>query len=108
MTQDELEIQGKLQVKIGRTLLRAKLIMAGNVLLVAWLVSIVLATIWYLAYVQAGPSFLTTMVAQQFGLTAQQFQKLNGIGITIWKMVAGLLLLCPGIGLRVCGGAMKP
>jgi len=104
----ELEIEAKLQVKIERTLLRTKLIMLGNALLVAWLVSVVLATIWYLAYVRTGSSSLNTMVAQQFGLTALQFQKLNGIGITIWKMVAGLLLLCPGIGLRVCGEAMKP
>lgn len=107
-TREELEIQGKLQVKIGRTLLRAQLIMIGNVLLVAWVMSAALAAIWYFAYVHAGPSALNAMVSQSMGMTAEQFQKFNGIGVGLWKMAAGILLLCPGIGFRLCGEAMKP
>lgn len=103
-----LERQGKLQVKIERTVLRHKLIMIGNVLLVAWLFSVILVTIWYLVYVQASPSALTTIIAQAFGMPLQQFQQFNAIGIGLWKMAAGLLLLCPGLGLRICGTAMKP
>jgi hypothetical protein len=103
----ELEIQAKLEIRIGKALLRAKLIMIGNGLMVAWLASVVLATIWYLAYGHAGAS-LSAMVAPMMGMSVEEFMKLNGIGIGLWKMAAGILLLCPGIGFRVCGEAMKP
>lgn len=107
-TLEELETQGKLQVKIGRTLLRAKLIMIGNVLLVAWLMAVVLLYVWYAVYLWVGPAWVATAVISPLGLTVEQFQRLNIVAMTAWKLAAALLLLCPGLGFRLCGRAMKP
>jgi len=73
----ELEIEAKLQVRIGKALLRAKLITIGNALMMAWLVSAVLATIWYLAYGHAGAS-LSAMVAPLMGMSVEEYVKITG------------------------------
>lgn len=104
----ELELQAKLQVKVGRTLLRAKLIMLGNALLVAWLASLVLLLVWWGVYVGGGSDWIVKLVGTQFGLDTAAFTKLNLYAMALWKMAAYLLLLCPGLGLRACGEVMKP
>ncbi|MHB8996052.1 MAG: hypothetical protein ACYC63_12470 [Armatimonadota bacterium] len=103
----EMEIQAKLQVRIGKALLRTKLIMIGNGLLVAWAASLVLLLIWYFAYMYVGTSYMERMVCAPFGLTVLQLHKLNIMAMTVWKLASYLLLLCPGIGFRVAGEAMK-
>jgi hypothetical protein len=102
----ELETQAKLQVRIGKAVFRTKLIMIGNGLLIAWVVSLVLLLIWYGVY-RSGSGYMEQLVCQPFGVTVLQLQKLNLIGITAWKITSYLLLLCPGIGFRVAGEAMK-
>lgn len=108
MDRTELEVQGRLQVRIAKTVMRTKFIMLGNALLVAWLASVVLVTIWYLAYSFGSPGFFSAIGAQPFGMSLAEFQKLNLVGIMVWKLAAHLLLLCPGLGFRICGAAMKP
>lgn len=103
----ELEVQGKLQVKIGRALLRHKLIMLGNVLLVAWLFATILMAIWFLAYAVAGETLVQVWGADLMGLTVPEFTALNASAMIAFKLAAALLLLCPGLALRLCGGAME-
>jgi hypothetical protein len=103
----ELETQAKLQVRVGKAIFRTKLIMIGNGLLVAWVAAMVLLFIWYGVYTYAGTGFMERLVCAPFGLTVLQLQKLNIVGMTAWKLVSHLLLLCPGIGFRVAGEAMK-
>ena len=103
----ETEIQARLQVRIGKAILRTKVIKIGNGLLVAWAASLVLLLIWYGVYMLGGLGYMEQMVCQPFGLTVLQLQKLNLIAMTGWKLSSYLLLLCPGIGLRVAGEAMK-
>ena len=104
----ELEIEAKLQVKIERTLLRTKLIMTGNVLLTAWLFAVLILLLWYAVYSCVSTDTMLRLGATPFGVGLPQFQKLNLIAMTGWKLAAYLLLLCPGLACRVCGGAMKP
>jgi hypothetical protein len=104
----DLEIQGKLQVKVARTILRDKLVMGGNVLLVAYLFSLVLLSIWYVAYLRIGPDQLLSLGVVPPGLTVEQYQHLSVAGLALWKVSGALLLLCPGLALRVCGAAMRP
>lgn len=108
MDLSELETEAKLKVKIGRTLLRAKLIMTGNVLLTACLFAYLLLCLWYVVYLYSGPGLLLRVGGTPFGVDLLWFQKLNLIAMTAWKLAAYLLLLCPGLACRVCGGAMKP
>lgn len=103
----ELEIEAKLQVKIERTLLRAKLIMTGNVLLTAWFLAFLLLCLWYVVYSCCSPDFMLKLAALPFGVDLLWFQKLNLVAMTGWKLAAYLLLLCPGLACRICGGAMK-
>jgi hypothetical protein len=105
---DALEARAKLQLKVHRTLLKHQLMMAGNALLVAFLFAALLMGLWI---VMLSSGYLRTMLpwgSALFGLPPEELLRLNVIGFVALRFGVVLLLLCPGLGLRICGSAMKP
>lgn len=104
---EALETRAKLQVKVHRTILRHQLIMVGNALLVAFLFAALLMLLWS-ALIYAG--FGTPLLAgtgELFQTSARRMLQLGLVGMTAFKLGAVLFLLCPGLGFRLCGSAMK-
>jgi len=105
---EALEKQAKLEVKIRRTILRQQLIMLGNALLVSYLFAVLLMCIYFVA-IQAGAKALM----EEWGRllwgaeVAKQIPWLSLVAYTAFKMGAALFLLCPGLGLRICGAIMR-
>lgn len=102
-----VEAKAKLQVKVARTVLRHKLIMIGNILLVSYLVALALLVVWFIAYYATGTG-MANYAAGMLNISLPMFISLNAIAYTATKLVAALLFLCPGIAFKVCGEAMKP
>lgn len=101
-----LELKAKMQVKVYRTLLRHKLIMCGNALLVGYLFAVLVVVLWTAALVLAGDSYMS-WAADLMKVPPERLEWLSAIGMTGFKLGAALFLLCPGLGLRICGGLMK-
>ncbi len=103
-----LELKARLQVKVHRTLLRHKLIMLGNSLLVAALFAWLLMLIWTaMMYLGVRDTWLPWAVSL-LGVSTDALWRLSVVGMTGFKLAAILFLLCPGLGFRICGSAMKP
>jgi hypothetical protein len=58
-------------------------------------------------YLGAGNTMLP-WAASIFGISARRLLQLSTVGMVGFKLAALLLLLCPGLGFRICGAAMKP
>jgi len=104
---EALETRAKLQVKVHRTILRHQLIMIGNALLVAFLFAALVLLVWtVMMYLGAGNTMLPC-AASVLAVPAHRLVQLSVAGIVAFKLAAILLLLCPGLGFRICGSAMK-
>lgn len=105
---EALEARAKLQVKVHRTLLRHQLIMWGNALLVAYLFAVLLPATWFMALSLGGRQLISEWSAPLIGVPAERMLWLSAVMYGGLKVAAFLLLLCPGLGLRITGSAMKP
>lgn len=107
MDREELELLGKLQVKAGRTVLRHSLIMAGNALLLGFVFAAVVVTAWFVVW-QTGGAWFRSFACGLLGLEPAGLGRLMLAAIGLAKIEAIVLLLCPGLALRICGAALKP
>ncbi|MEN6644275.1 MAG: hypothetical protein ABFE08_17690 [Armatimonadia bacterium] len=104
---DVAEAKARLQVKVARTVMRHKLIMIGNILLVSYLVAVVVLLIWYIAYFVFGQG-MATWAAGLMYLSVPAFVSLNATAYVWTKIAATVLFLCPGVAFKICGETMKP
>lgn len=100
--------QARLQVKVERTVLRHRLIMMGNVLLVAFLFAALLMLIWIIVLAAGAASTMLPWASGIFSVPADVLLRLNVVGFIAFRFGAVLFLLCPGLAFRICGGAMQP
>lgn len=101
-----LELKAKMQVRVYRTLMRHKLIMTGNALLVGYLFAVLLVALWTAALMLFGDSYMPWS-ADLVKVPPERLMWLSAMGMAGFKLGAALFLLCPGLGLRICGGLMK-
>lgn len=112
-TQDQsleaLETRARLEVKVRRTLLRHQFIMIGNALLTAFLFAVLVLLIWTAMLAFGGTSAgMMAVAAPVMGISVEQMMWLGAVLLVTFKIAAILLLLCPGLGFRICGSAMRP
>lgn len=106
---DALETRAKLQVRIQRTILRHQLIMIGNALIVAYLFALLVLLIWFGLWSIGGTGIgLVGRVAPVMGITPDALRSIGAMLYGVFKIASILLLLCPGLGFRICGAAMRP
>lgn len=104
---DVATAKAKLEVKVALTVMRHKLIMMGNILLVSYLVAVVLLLVWYTVYFHYGQC-TTPWAASLMHMPVPAFEALSATALVWTKIAAILLFLCPGLAFRICGAAMKP
>jgi hypothetical protein len=104
---ETMEAEAKLQLRVARAVLKQRLEMCGNVLLVAWLLAMGMLAIWVAlcplvhAYSLSG-SWLSPLLRIEPGFLA----RVNTLGMAGWKLASFLLFLMPGLALKICAGAM--
>ncbi len=105
---EALEKQAKLEVKIRRTILRQQLIVLGNAMLVGYLFAVLVMCIYVVAMQFGGQILMKEWGRLLWGAeAAEHIPWLSLVAYTAFKIGAALLLLCPGLGLRICGAIMR-
>ena len=102
-----MEAQARLQLRVARALMKQRLSLAGSVLLVTWLLATVILVLWFLMCTFVPLCAVTwDFVISLLRVESDFVARANVLAMMVWKLVALLVFLLPGLALKICAARM--